>query len=157
MSNDPSGRGGPPGGFPPPPPYGAPPPGYPPPPGYSPPGAYGQPQPGYPPPPPNPYAAPMPMPMQPAPGYYNNTLSNPNALKKDTAILLCAIAFFLGFFGIHRFYLKSTGIGVVYFFTLGGCFVGQIIDLIQLITMTQQEFDRRYNGDFVQPQPVQPP
>ncbi len=152
MSNDPSGRGGPPGGFPPPPPYGAPPPGYPPSPGYSPPqqqGAYGAPQPGYPPPPPNPYAAPMPMPMQQAPGY--GTYANPNALKKDTAILLCAIAFMLGFFGIHRFYLKSTGIGVLYFFTLGGCFVGQIIDLIQLITMTQQEFDRRYNSDLALP------
>ena len=47
-----------------------------------------------------------------------------------TTLLLC---FFLGVFGIHRFYTGHTGIGVVQLLTLGGCGVWALIDFIIII------------------------
>ena len=45
--------------------------------------------------------------------------------------LLC---WFLGVFGIHRFYTGHTGIGIVQLITLGGCGIWALVDLIMLIT-----------------------
>jgi hypothetical protein len=47
-----------------------------------------------------------------------------------TALLLC---FFLGVFGVHRFYTGHTGIGVVQLLTLGGCGIWALIDFIMII------------------------
>jgi hypothetical protein len=47
-----------------------------------------------------------------------------------TALLLC---FFLGVFGIHRFYTGHTAIGVVQLLTLGGCGIWALIDFIMII------------------------
>jgi len=52
------------------------------------------------------------------------------AKSKVAAILLC---FFLGGFGIHRFYLGYTTIGIVQLLTLGGCGIWALIDFIMLI------------------------
>ena len=51
--------------------------------------------------------------------------------SKTTAILLC---FFLGFFGIHRFYLGYTLIGIIQFLTGGGIVVWALVDFLRLIT-----------------------
>jgi TM2 domain-containing membrane protein YozV len=45
-------------------------------------------------------------------------------------LLLC---WFLGVFGIHRFYTGHTGIGVVQLLTLGGCGIWVLIDFIMII------------------------
>lgn len=50
--------------------------------------------------------------------------------KDPMMILLVCLVGFLGFAGIHRFLLNSIGLGVVYFFTLGLCFIGTIVDLV---------------------------
>jgi RNA polymerase subunit RPABC4/transcription elongation factor Spt4 len=47
-----------------------------------------------------------------------------------TALLLC---FFLGVFGIHRFYTGHTGIGVVQLLTFGGCGIWALVDFIMII------------------------
>jgi len=47
-----------------------------------------------------------------------------------TTVLLC---FFLGVFGIHRFYTGHTAIGVVQLLTLGGCGIWALIDFIIII------------------------
>jgi TM2 domain-containing membrane protein YozV len=44
------------------------------------------------------------------------------------------INIFLGVFGIHRFYLGYTGIGVVQLLTLGGCGIWSLIDLVLIVT-----------------------
>jgi hypothetical protein len=65
---------------------------------------------------------------------------------KTTAALF---ALFLGWFGIHRFYLRQPGLGILYIvlMTMGISFVLGIIDAIVLLAMDQREFDRRYNDD----------
>jgi TM2 domain-containing membrane protein YozV len=52
-----------------------------------------------------------------------------NLKSKRTAYLLW---FFLGFLGIHKFYLNKTGIGILYMFTGGLLGIGGLIDLFTL-------------------------
>lgn len=49
--------------------------------------------------------------------------------KKLPAFLMC---FFLGCFGIHRFYVGKIGTGVLQLFTLGGLGLWALIDLIMI-------------------------
>lgn len=50
--------------------------------------------------------------------------------KDPMMILLVCLVGFLGFAGIHRFILNNVGMGILYFFTLGLCFIGTIVDLV---------------------------
>ncbi len=40
--------------------------------------------------------------------------------------------FFFGFWGLHKFYLNRIGMGIFYFFTCGGFFIGWFIDLFTM-------------------------
>ena len=51
--------------------------------------------------------------------------------SKTTAALLC---FFLGIWGVHRFYVGKVGSGVAQLFTLGGFFIWAFIDFIMILT-----------------------
>ena len=46
-------------------------------------------------------------------------------------LLLCI---FLGYFGVHRFYTKQIGIGILQLITGGGCGIWWLIDIIMIVT-----------------------
>lgn len=53
--------------------------------------------------------------------------------NKWVAFLLC---FFLGYFGIHKFYEGKVGMGILYLLTFGLCGIGWIVDTILLLFKT---------------------
>ena len=64
---------------------------------------------------------------------------------KTTAAIL---SLFLGYIGVHRFYLRQNGLGVLYFFLLfffGFSIFLSIIDFFRFLFMDQDVFDRKYN------------
>jgi len=65
--------------------------------------------------------------------------------NKTTAGLF---ALFLGWAGIHRFYLGQVGLGILYFFLMfvGVSFVLGLIDAIVFLSMDEREFNRKYNS-----------
>ena len=58
---------------------------------------------------------------------YSNNVSEKN---RWIALLLCV---FLGFFGVHYFYVGKIGKGILYFFTCGLFGFGWFIDMIIII------------------------
>ena len=65
--------------------------------------------------------------------------------SKTTAALL---AFFLGGFGIHKFYLGKTGAGVAYliFSWTGIPSIIAFVEFILLLVMSDTEFNAKYNA-----------
>lgn len=53
--------------------------------------------------------------------------------NKQTALLL---AIFLGWLGVHRFYVGKVGTGILYFLTVGAFTIGWIIDIIMIASGT---------------------
>jgi TM2 domain-containing membrane protein YozV len=56
------------------------------------------------------------------------------------ALLLC---FFVGAFGVHRFYTGHIAIGVIQLLTFGGCGIWVLIDLILIITGAMKDAQGR--------------
>lgn len=50
--------------------------------------------------------------------------------KEPMLILVTALLGFVAFAGIHRFLLNQIGMGILYLFTAGLCFIGTIVDLV---------------------------
>jgi hypothetical protein len=65
--------------------------------------------------------------------------------RKDpqTILLICLLGF-VGFAGIHRFLVGEIGMGILYFFTAGLCFVGTIIDAVN-----HKEIALNYNQKMI--------
>lgn len=56
-------------------------------------------------------------------------------------LLLC---FFVGCFGIHRFYVGKTGTGIVQLLTCGGCGIWTLIDFIMIALGNFTDADGNY-------------
>lgn len=66
--------------------------------------------------------------------------------RKDTqTILIATVVGFLGIGGVQRFLVGHTGLGLLYLFTAGLCFIGTIVDLVNHKKLA---FD--YNIDMAQ-------
>jgi TM2 domain-containing membrane protein YozV len=63
---------------------------------------------------------------------YVTPKSTTSEKSKMTAIILCLIGF-LGIAGIHHFYVGKTGMGILYFFTIGFFFIGTLISIFSLL------------------------
>lgn len=66
--------------------------------------------------------------------------------KNTQDILLFTLLGFLGFAGIQRFVLNQVAMGVIYFLTLGFCWIGTVVDLINHKSMTD-EYNQRMAND----------
>lgn len=60
----------------------------------------------------------------------SNILDTGGEKSGMVALILC---FFLGIFGVHRFYSGHIGIGVIQFFTGGGCGIWALVDFIIIL------------------------
>lgn len=61
------------------------------------------------------------------------------ARRKDPQmILILTLIGFFGFAGVNRFVLGQIGMGILYFFTAGLCFIGIIIDLVNYRKVTSE-------------------
>lgn len=67
-----------------------------------------------------------------------------NAEKQETQnrwIICLVLCWFLGGFGVHRFYTGHTTIGIVQLLTLGGCGIWWLVDFIMLIVGNYKDAD----------------
>jgi len=55
--------------------------------------------------------------------------------EPQTILLLCLLGL-IGVAGIHRFVIGHIGMGILYFFTAGLCFIGTIVDAINYKSLT---------------------
>jgi TM2 domain-containing membrane protein YozV len=78
-----------------------------------------------------------------APGFRSDkTVSSRSRLA---ALLLC---FFLGVFGVHRFYVGKIGTGVAMIFTAGGLGIWVLIDFIMIIVGGFTDIDGKFVLDW---------
>jgi len=78
-----------------------------------------------------------------APGFRSDkTVSQRSRLA---ALLLC---FFLGVFGVHRFYVGKIGTGVAMIFTAGGLGIWVLIDFIMIIVGGFTDIDGKFVLDW---------
>jgi len=63
-------------------------------------------------------------------GKIENDAGNAESEKSYAACVLLNL--FLGFVGTHHFYVGRIGFGIFYLLTLGGFFIGQYIDFVNL-------------------------
>ncbi len=61
--------------------------------------------------------------------------------KRWVALSLC---FFLGYMGIHRFYVGKVGTGILYMMTLGFLGIGILIDFVMILCGVFQDEHGHY-------------
>lgn len=79
-----------------------------------------------------------------------SNINNINSIAPNGKSKLAAglFAIFLGTFGVHKFYLKNTGMGILYFL-LCWTFIPTVIGFIEgiiFIVMSDGEFNKKYGN-----------
>ena len=65
-------------------------------------------------------------------------------VSKKNFIATTLLCFFLGNFGIHRFYVGKVGTGILMLLTLGGFGIWFLIDFIMIVTGNFTDCSGRY-------------
>lgn len=63
----------------------------------------------------------------------NNNYANGIAVSPKSRTIAALLCFFLGVFGVHRFYAGKVGMGILYFCTGGLCGIGAFVDFILIL------------------------
>jgi hypothetical protein len=66
-----------------------------------------------------------------------------NAISPKSRVVAALLAWFLGFLGIHRFYVGKVGTGVLMIVTLGGLGIWALIDFIVILVGSFKDKDGR--------------
>jgi len=73
-----------------------------------------------------------------------NELSSPAVAGGKSQVAALLLCIFLGWLGVHRFYLGYIWQGIVQLLTLGGLGIWALIDLVRIITGDLQPKDGSY-------------
>lgn len=69
------------------------------------------------------------------------TDATPAAVSSKSMVPAALLCFFLGAFGIHRFYVGKIGTGILMIVTLGGLGIWTLIDFIMIIVGSFKDKD----------------
>ena len=69
--------------------------------------------------------------------------------KNPQDILLFTLLGFIGIAGVQRFITGQVGMGILYLFTVGFCYIGTIVDIINYKSLAN-EFNQRMMFESVQ-------
>lgn len=73
-----------------------------------------------------------------------NSYQNDPTISERNGLVALLLAIFLGELGVHSFYCGKTGIGIAQLFTLGGCGIWALIDIIMIACGTYKDKDGKY-------------
>lgn len=70
-------------------------------------------------------------------------MSIDNLTKKQTSMILCCLGF-VWLAGLHRFFRKQYGTGILWLLTGGLFFIGTVVDLANMIHISDEDYEQLY-------------